>query len=70
MNIFLEKDKLPKITQEVNELIDLYVFKKLNLELIIFPHKTPHSDGFLGKFYQTFKDEITLLFKLFQKIKD
>ena len=70
---FLEKSNLPRLKQEeienVNRSITITeietVFKNLSR------NRSPGLDGFTGKFYQTFRKELTPIFlKLFQKIAE
>ena len=73
MDKFLETYNLSKLNQEeagsLNGEITTSeieaVIKKLQA------HKSPGMDGFTGKFYKTFKEELTpVLFKLFQNIQE
>ena len=73
MDNFLEKYNLSRLNQEETENINRpststeieTVFKNLPTE------KSPGPDDFTGKFYQTFREEITpILLKLFQNIAE
>ena len=70
---FLEKSNLPRLKQEEIENVNRpitsteieTVFKNLSR------NRSPGLDGFTGKFYQTFRKELTPIFlKLFQKIAE
>ena len=68
MDKFLETYSPPKLNQGVDNLhrpITNLQFKKLPAK------KSPGPDGFTGKFYQTYKEElIPILLKLFQKTEE
>ena len=73
MDNFLEKYNLSRLNQEETENINRpststeieTVIKNLPTE------KSPGPDDFTGKFYQTFREEITpILLKLFQNIAE
>jgi len=73
MDKFLEKSNLPRLKQEEIENVNRpitsteieTVFKNLSR------NRSPGLDGFTGKFYQTFRKELTPIFlKLFQKIAE
>ena len=73
MDKFLETYSLPKLnqkeTESLNRLITASKIKAVIKKLLV--HKSPWLGGFTGKFYQTFKEELTLiLLKLFQKIQE
>ena len=73
MDEFLISYSLPKLNQEeLDKLIRLitrneteYVIKTLST------NKSPGPDGFTGKFYQTYREEmVPLLLKVFQKVEE
>jgi len=73
MDKFLEKYNLPKVNQEVIENLTRPI-KNMEIEAVIKNLPTNKSlgpDGFTGKFYQKFREELTsILLKLFQKIAE
>ena len=70
MEEFLERHNLPKLNQEEIENLNRPI-TNTEIETVIknLPtNKSPRPDGFTGKFYSKFREELTLiLLKLFQK---
>ena len=70
MDRFLEMINLPSLNQEETEIMNKPI-TSTEIETVIknLPkNKSPGPDGFTGEFYQTFREELTLiLLKLFQK---
>ena len=73
MDNFLEKHNLLRLNQEEIENINRPI-TSTEIEIVIknLPtHKSPGPDGFIGEFYQTFREELTPIFlKLFQNIAE
>ena len=70
---FLEIYSLSRLNQEkIENLIRLITSNEIESVIKKFPtNNSPGPDGFLGKFYQTFKEDlIPIILKLFQKIKE
>ena len=73
MDRFLEKFNLPGLNQEEMEIMNIPI-TSTEIEAVIksLPkNKSPVPDGFTGKVYQTFRQELmSILLKLFQKIEE
>ena len=73
MDKFLQRCNLPRPNQEEIENMDRPI-TSTEIETVIknlLANKSPGLDGFIGEFYQTFREElIPILLKLFQKIAE
>jgi hypothetical protein len=72
MDNFLDTYQVPKLQQDqINNLNSLITPKEIETVINSLPTKvTTGPDGFSGKFYQTFKEDlIPILFKVFHKIE-
>ena len=71
MDNFSEKFNLPRLNQEEIEIVNNPI-TSTEIEAVIkknlAKNKSPGPDGFTGVFYQTFRDLMPILLKLFQKI--
>ena len=70
MDRSLEKFNVPRLNQEEIEIMNNPVIST-EIEAVIknLPkNKSPEPDGFMGEFYQTFREELMpILLKLFQR---
>ena len=70
MHKFVETHSLPRLDhEEIENLNRLITCKEIKSVIKNLPtNKTSGPDGFIGEFYQSFKEELTSIFlKLFQK---
>ena len=69
---YLEMYNLPRLNQEETENMNRRI-TSTEIETVtekLPTNKRPGTDGFRGKFYQTFREELTsVLLKLFQKLR-
>jgi len=72
MDNFLETYSPPKPNQEIDQLKRLITRNKIEYVIKTLPtNKSGGPDGFTGKFYQTYKEELTpSLLKFFQKVEE
>ena len=73
MDNFLESYSLPKLNQEERDQLNRPITSnEIEYVLKTLPtNQSPGPDGFTGKFYQTFREELTpILLKPFQKIAE
>ena len=72
MDKFLENYNLLKLNKEEAESLNRLITAS-EIEMVIKPfpaHKSPELNGFTGEFYKTFKEELTAILRLFQKIQE
>lgn len=69
MKQFLEKHKLPPLTQyETENLNDPVPIKNIEFTMLKLPkNKSPGPENFIGEFYKTLKELTSVLHNLFQK---
>ena len=64
MDRFLERYNLPRLNQEETENMNRPITSNESETVIknLPTNKSPGPDGFTGEFYQTFREELTLIF--------
>ena len=72
MDNFLESYSLPKLNQEETDQLNRPITRNEIEEVIktLPTNKSPGPDGFTGKFYQTYKEDLVpVLLKFFKRVK-
>ena len=72
MDKLLERYKLLRLNQKEIENMNRSITRNEMKTVIknLPTNKSPGPDGFTGKFYQTFREELTPVLKLFQRIAE
>ena len=72
MDKFLERYNLPRLNQgEIENMNQLITSTEIETVIKKLPtNKSPGPGGFTGELYQTFREELTPILKLFQKIAE
>ena len=73
MDRFLEKFNLPRLNQEEIKIMNNLITSTENEAVIknLPKNKSAGPDGFIGEFYQTFREELMpMVLKVFQKIAE
>ena len=72
MDKFLERYNLPRLNQEeIQNTTRTITSTEIETVIKKFPtDKSPGPDDFTGKFYQTLREELTPVLKLFQKLAE
>ena len=70
MERFLEKFNLPRVTQEEIEIMNSPIIStEIKAVIKNLPkNKSPGPNGFTGEFYQTYREKLMPILKLFQRI--
>ena len=70
MDKYLEKYNLPELNEEEAESLERLITAS-EIKAVIkkfLAHKSPGPDSFTEEFYKAFKEELTTILRLFQKI--
>ena len=71
MDNCLQTYSLPNLNQEETDQLNILITRNEYVTKTLPTNKSPGSDGFIGKFYQTYKElPISILLKFFQRVEE